>query len=385
MVKIFRGSVIILCRVKTWFLLVILFLVVASSGCGGGSGGGGNSQDSSEINGTWEIVSGFGIRSLDVSGKVDVTHYTYVPGKIGAIGVEISRNPYGGTYEGAYCLTLTGRDLTYESIYKGTGTMSLVFIDEKQDIWPVLYFSGSVAYDYIDNGTYRQTDESFAKYSGQKQNLESYESTIMLEDSSTLIWTYYSKLATTVESLYEIVLKRAGTNDNNTTPNTNTNIPPQISGTWRVTSGSGTATQTVSGNPFIGHLTYTPEIRTEIGLEITQNDYSTYAGDYVGMYSLTLTGDNVINSGTKGGGAFRVPYTVSEYPEKLYPLTFNGGKAFKYAGNGIYRMTKADIMGYNDNSQGYEYALTLEDANTLKWQYFIPSEGTYELVLSKAQ
>ncbi len=80
-----------------------------------------------------------------------------------------------------------------------------------------------------------------------------------------------------------------------------------------------------------------------------------------------------------------MPYTVSEYPEKLYPVTFNGGKAFKYAGNGIYRMTKADIMGYNDNSQGYEYTLTLEDANTLKWQYFIPSDGMYELVLSKAQ
>lgn len=374
-----------MCRVKTWFLLVILFLVIASSGCGGGSGGGGNSQDSSEINGTWEIESGQGIVSADDSGRLIVAHYTYVAGMNSEVSIEMTRNnssTYYGTNDGLYTLKLEGDNVIGSG---GYGALIVKCTVDETGQNRNMNFPSGISFSNKGNGIYNLTGNN---------SMNSYEYTLTLEDESTLRWVVWNKnnkqtTGSQNEARYEIVLKKAGTadnnNSNNTTPNTNTNIPPQISGTWRVTSGSGTATQTVSGNPFIGHLTYTPEIRTEIGLEITQNDYSTYAGDYVGMYSLTLTGDNVINSGTKGGGSFRVPYTVSEYPEKLYPVTFNGGKAFKYAGNGIYRMTKADIMGYNDNSQGYEYTLTLEDANTLRWQYFIPSDGMYELVLSKAQ
>ena len=64
--------------------MVILFMAFVSGGCGGGSSGGsgGNSQGnnggkSTEINGTWEIVSGRGIASADASGRLIVSHYTY--------------------------------------------------------------------------------------------------------------------------------------------------------------------------------------------------------------------------------------------------------------------------------------------------------------------
>ncbi len=413
-----------LCKI----LLVILFLAFISGGCGGGSSGsGGNSQgyngngnsdgndggQSGKINGTWEIVSGRGT----LSGAGQTFHLTYVPGKIGAIGVEVSPNTtWGENFRGAYCVTLTGEGLAQETIYKGTGTMTLYCtVDERpnQSALPVMAFSGGMTFDYIGNNTYQDTEKTYAKYTGVTQRLADYESTLTLEDSSTLRWTYRTTTANNIlsdlalgeaETLYEIVLKRAGSSynpddyTNNTAPNTNTNtntsptptpntntntntqsdIPPQISGTWHITSGSGLTSQTVSGRHYVSHLTYSPQRNDKaFDIDITQNDTATYYGDYAGLFSLTLTGHNIINSGSKGAGALRVSYSVAEAPGKETSFTFTGGKSFSYIGNGTYKLS------VNNGTSYQEQTITLEDESTIRWKYTVPSDGWYEIVLTK--
>lgn len=398
-----------------------------SGGCGGGSSGGsgsGNSQgnngngnsngnnggQSGEINGTWEIVSGRGT----LSGAGQTFHLTYVPGKIGAIGVEVSPNSYGGTYQGAYCVTLTGNGLAVESTYKGTGTMMLYFtIDERpnQSALPVMSFSGGMTFDYIGDNTYQDTEKTSAKYTGVTQRLADYESTLALEDSSTLRWTYRTTTANNIlsdlalgeaEIWQEIVLKRAGSNydpndytDNNTninnnnsngnnntspTPNTNNNTapdtPPQVNNTWKISSGSGLISQNISGRNYVSHLTYSPKKgNSGLTIDITQNDISTYYGEHVGLFSVTLTGGNVINGGAKGSGALRVSYSVAETPGSETSITFTGGKTFSYIGGGTYRMT---------TSSG-EHDITFADESTIKWKYTAFSVGWYEIVLTKEQ
>ena len=44
----------------------------------------------------------------------------------------------------------------------------------------MMMFSGGLAYDYIGNGTYQETDESFAKYTGTTQRVLDYEYTLKL-------------------------------------------------------------------------------------------------------------------------------------------------------------------------------------------------------------
>lgn len=257
-----------------WIVLAVMFIAVASSGCGGGGGGTGdisqnenlpgwdsdpnpvannqsnnnqntnngntnqnqnqnpdtptnpdtnnqnqNSNGGSDtpvaISGTWEIVSGSGFTTTTTSdGRTTTEHYTYIPGSIGAIGVKVSRNTWGGTYEGAYCVTLSGNDLITESTYDGTGNILLdcVYDEKPNQHAPMMIFSGGLAYDYIGNGTYQETDESFAKHSGNTQRFSDYEYTLKLEDSSTLRWTYWNNSGLSGilmnETRNEIVLKK---------------------------------------------------------------------------------------------------------------------------------------------------------------------------------
>ena len=81
-----------------------------------------------------------------------------------------------------------------ESTYEGTGAILLdcVYYKNPNQHAPMMMFSGGLAYDYIGNGTYQETDESFAKYTGTTQRISDYEYTLKLEDSSTLRRTYWS-------------------------------------------------------------------------------------------------------------------------------------------------------------------------------------------------
>ena len=111
-----------------------------------------------------------------ISGRTTTSRSTYVPGKIGAIGVEVSRNTWGRTYEGAYCVTLSGNGLLIESTYAGTGTAMLDCVNDDNPSQPAqsMIFSGGLAYDYIGNGSYQETDESYARYTGMTQRVTAY-------------------------------------------------------------------------------------------------------------------------------------------------------------------------------------------------------------------
>ena len=74
-----------------------------------------------------------------------------------------------------------------------------------------MIFSGGLAYDYIGSGCYQETDESFAKYTGNTQRIMDYEYTMMLGDSSPLRWSYWRKMDISKvinETQNEIVLKK---------------------------------------------------------------------------------------------------------------------------------------------------------------------------------
>lgn len=385
-------------------LMVILFMAFVSGGCGGGSSGGsgGNSQgnnggQSGGINGTWEIVSGRGITSADDSGRLIVSHYTCSQGMNSEVNLEMTQNnssTYYGTNGGLYTLKMSGNNVIGSG---GFGALRVKCTMYETGQTTSMNFPSGISFSYDNNGTYHMTGNTGAN---------SYEYTLTLEDESTLRWTVYTKnneaTGFSGEKWQEIVLKRAGSNydpndynGDNTNTNNNSNgdnnisptpspdnntsqpdTPPQTNDTWEITSGSGLISQTISGKNYVSHLTYSPK-KGDRGLEIdiTQNDISTYYGEHVGMFSVTLTGDNVINSGVKGSGALRVSYSVAETPGSEASITFTGGKTFSYIGEGTYRMT----------TNSGEYDITLVDASTIKWKYTVFSEGWYEIVLTKQQ
>ena len=393
-----------LCKI----LLVILFLAFISGGCGGGSSGsGGNSQSyngngnnggqSGEINGTWVIVSGHG----EGTSNGRTIHYTYAPGRVGEIDIEISKNNYGygNPLDNFYAVTMTGNEIINSGSKGASAVIIDCTVDEYNDgkIRPMMTLGPLPALEYIGNGTYQMTDKTTDNLSGVNSNVASFEYVLILEDSDTLRYTHWSKTkeaSTTlsVEGQYEIVFKRAGSNydpndytDNNTNINNNNSngnnntapdTPPQVNNTWKISSGSGLISQNVSGRVYVSHLTYSPK-KGDSGLtiDITQNDTSTYYGEHVGLFSVTLTGGNVINGGAKGSGALRVSYSVAETPGSETSITFTGGKTFSYIGGGTYRMT---------TSSG-EHDITLADESTIKWKYTAFSAGWYEIVLTKEQ
>ncbi len=100
-----------------------------------------------------------------------------------------------------------------ESTYDGTGSILLECVNDENPSQPVqsMIFSGGLAYDYIGNATYQETDESFAKYTGNTQRFTDYEYTLTLEDSLALRWTYWSKtdvMGVISETRNEILLKK---------------------------------------------------------------------------------------------------------------------------------------------------------------------------------
>ena len=406
-----------LCKI----LLVILFLAFISGGCGGGSSGsGGNSQSyngngnnggqSGEINGTWVIVSGHG----EGTSNGRTIHYTYAPGRVGEIDIEISKNNYGygNPLDNFYAVTMAGNEIINSGSKGASAVIIDCTVDEYNDgkIRPMMTLGPLPALEYIGNGTYQMTDKTTDNLSGVNSNVASFEYVLILEDSDTLRYTHWSKTkeaSTTlsVEGQYEIVLKRAGSSynpddyTNNTAPNTNTNtnnntsptpntntntntqpdIPPQISGSWQIASGSGLTSQTVSGKVYVSHLTYSPQRNDKaFDIDITQNDSTTYYyGEHAGLFSLTLTGDNIISSGVKGFGALRVYYSVAEAQGKETSFTFTGGKSFSYIGSGTYRLSFSNGTSY------HEQTITLENESTIRWKYTVPSDGWYEIVLTK--
>lgn len=192
-------------------------------------------------------------------------------------------------------------------------------------------------------------------------------------------------------------------NTNNNTGNQNTNnntgqdSPATISGTWEIVSGRGISSNDIAGRLQVLHLTYAPGKNGPVGIELTQNteDYHPYKG----LYSMTLTGDNVIGSGVKGAGALSVYFTIDEYPnEEARPIgIFASSPAFEYVGNGTYHTTN-DIVerptGMVNNVGEYEYTLRLENASSLRWTVWSKTnalttgstgEGFDEIVLRKVQ
>ena len=381
-----------------------------SGGCGGGSSGGGNSQSyngngnsngnnggqSAEFNGTWEIVSGYAVISRDHSGKIETYNFTYA-GKNEP--VEIEMTDVSGYY---YMPRLKGKNVA-----NGVA-LTVFFTNDKSNYEQTIMFTTG-AFTYEGSGTYRMSTGDDFDGNGTNDNIMNGEFVMKLEDENTMRWIEQAEDNDNINiglSLgayhYEIVLKRAGSsydpndyNGDNTNTNNNSNgdnntsptpspdnntsqpdTPPQTNDTWEITSGSGLISQKISGRNYVSHLTYSPK-RGDSGIkiDITQNDSTTYYGDYVGLFSVTLTGDNVINSGVKGSGAIRVSYSVAETPGSEARATFTGGKSFSYIGDGTYRMT---------TSSG-EHDITLESSSTIRWKYTAFTEGWYEIVLTKQQ
>ena len=197
--------------------------------------------------------------------------------------------------------------------------------------------------------------------------------------------------------------QNTNTNTNNNTDNQNTNnntgqdSPATISGTWEIVSGHGISSNDIAGRLQVLHLTYAPGKKGSVGIALTQNteDYHPYKG----LYSMTLTGDNVIGGGLKGAGVLSVYFTIDEYPnEEARPLAiFVGGPAFEYVGNGTYHTTD-DIVERPtvmvNNVGEYEYTLQLENPSSLRWTVWSKTnalttgstdEGFDEIVLRKVQ
>ena len=381
-----------LCKI----LLLILFLAFISGGCGGGSGGGGNSAgnnggQSAEINGTWEIVSGYAVISRDRSSGRQALTYA---GKNESVEIEMTQT---GNY---HIPRLKGKNVAMGV------AVAVFFTDDSSGYEQEIMFTTG-AFTYEGGGVYRMGAGDDFDGNGANDNLMNGEFVMKLEDENTMRWIEQAEDNDNIDVglsfgayHYEIVLKRAGSSynpddyTNNTAPNTNTNtsptpntntntntqsdFPPQISGSWKITSGSGLTSQTVSGRVYVSHLTYTPKVTdSAIGLSVTQNDFATYYGDYAGLFSLTLTGDNVINSGAKGGGAVRISYSVAESPGRQADFTFTGGKAFSYIGSGTYRLIVSNGTSYQ------EQTITLESETSIRWKYTVPSDGWYEIVLTR--
>lgn len=248
-------------------ILAVMFLVLVSCGCGGGGGGSGNTSQSDNlpgwdslpnpvadnqnnnqnnnngstnqnqnqnqnpgtptnpdtnnqnqdtntgsdtpvaISGMWEIVSGYGIVSNDVSGKTYVNHLTYAPGKNRAVSITMTKNTY--SFPDYYTLELAG-----DNVVAGVALSVYYTIDEYPNnearTYPIFAIQ---VFDYIGNGTYQATDKLIEELTGTKGNAGNFTHTLKLENASTLRWTVWSKMNSLTmnssdEALYEIVLKK---------------------------------------------------------------------------------------------------------------------------------------------------------------------------------
>ncbi len=251
-------------------VIIMMFFTIATGGCGGGSSGsssdynmgnktrwdtdpddrnqnnnGNNNQDNNNgnnnnqnnnggdnnnngngnqnnnngslvaINGTWEIVSGSGVQYIQVSsGNTTVSNLTCIPEKNSKVGIDMSKSDYFGASLGYFSTTLTGDNVTAGGL-KGNGILAVFCtVEGYPSSEATMLFPGGFAYEYIGDGTYRMTDETYDKAVGVKANSGYYENTLKLENASTLKWTYWyrvSELVTansTVDYQYEIVLKK---------------------------------------------------------------------------------------------------------------------------------------------------------------------------------
>ncbi|MBQ3456431.1 MAG: hypothetical protein IJG36_08340, partial [Synergistaceae bacterium] len=172
-----------LCKI----LLVILFLSFVSGGCGGGSSGGvssrgnGNNGNSNrntgqgtEINGTWEIVSGYAVVSYDYSGKgkIETQRFTYA-GKNEPVEIEMTQ-----TY-GYYMPRLTGKNVANGMI------LTVFFTKDKSNYEQEIMFTTG-AFTYEGNGTYRMSTGYDPDGNGTNDNIVNGEFVMKLEDENTL-------------------------------------------------------------------------------------------------------------------------------------------------------------------------------------------------------
>ena len=149
-------------------------------------------------------------------------------------------------------------------------------------------------------------------------------------------------------------------NDNgNDNHNNNNGSPVAINGTWEIVSGHAV----VSDDKSNLSLTYKPGRIGEIGIEMRSNG-NTYGPAYSGMYTLMLTGNNVI--GTNGIGSLLVDYSYDDYPDRTAPLIFSSFPSFKYIGNGTYEMTEENTMNSGISAR---FTVTLENSSTLHLYY----------------
>ena len=163
------------------------------------------------ISGMWEIVSGHGVNNVSTAGNTHTMHFKYVEGSRGAIGIEVSRNTYGGSYEGAYCVTLTGEGLEVESLQQGFGSVRLnCTIDEYPEMGtvPMMTFSGGLTFDYIGNGSYQSNNDTELKYAGATNRAMPYSSTLTLENATTLRWKYEYRMETSGGEIQQEILLR---------------------------------------------------------------------------------------------------------------------------------------------------------------------------------
>ena len=164
-------------------------------------------DEAAEISGTWEIVSGY----LILSNDTQVRKAVYVPGKIGNIGIAVTKNE--GVYqylgEGLYAMTLSGENVMQSGLY-GSGS---AFLDCKYDDNPDevidggMVFMGHPCFRYIGNGTYEETEKELERMGGYTNSPGSFIYTVKRETSTTLRITYWNK-ADTTEGTTEIMLRK---------------------------------------------------------------------------------------------------------------------------------------------------------------------------------
>ncbi|MBQ7155609.1 MAG: hypothetical protein IJR85_08670 [Synergistaceae bacterium] len=160
------------------------------------------------ISGTWEIVSGYGISSIDISGGTSVLHHTYALGKNTAVNIQMSKSTY--SYLGYYSMTLSGNNVIAGAILTVYYT-----IDEypNYEAKPRDRFRGALPFAYIGNGIYQCTEKLIENISGVTGNAGNFTYTIKLENPSTLSWTVWNKtnditLGSSDEELWNIILRK---------------------------------------------------------------------------------------------------------------------------------------------------------------------------------
>ena len=149
--------------------------------------------------------------------------------------------------------------------------------------------------------------------------------------------------------------------DDNNNNNNNNGSPVAINGTWEIVSGHAV----VSHNGRTSSLTYKQGSTGEVGIEMvsTQSLYGNIEM-YRGLYTLKLTGENVM--GQNGLGSLFVSYSYDDYPDRTNPLTFSSFPSFKYIGSGTYEMTEENLMNSGVSTR---FTVTLENSSTLHLYY----------------